>query len=508
MKFEISANPLEQISSDGALVFAYQEKKAKSENKTYIPLESFMGLDKILGGQIKKVCDLEQFTGKRGEVLKIIPSDKLLTSRIIVVGLGMEEEFVVNDLRRAIGKAASQLKNIVSSISLSLPKELGIKSDISELTSAIGEGFILGSYEFNAYKKQQKNNKNLENIIISENNLSTQKNIYQAIKHAEIVSKATILARNLINEQASIATPSYLADVALDIAKSCPQVKVKIYDREDLDKIGMNGLLGFARASDTQPKFIHLEYQPDKNESKKKIALIGKGITFDSGGINIKPSQFMTDMKCDMSGAAAVLGIFSVIADIKPNSTVMGLIAATPNLISGNSILPGDVVRAYNKKTIEIIDTDAEGRVTLADSLSYAVEKGATEIIDLATLTGACLVALGTDIAALFSNNRDLAEKVKRYAYESGEKVWELPLEQEYKELNKSDIADVANLATSRYGGSITAALFLEEFVDNKPWVHLDIAGPAFMSKATDLAPKGGTGFFVRTLLNFLNKEG
>jgi leucyl aminopeptidase len=209
-------------------------------------------------------------------------------------------------------------------------------------------------------------------------------------------------------------------------------------------------------------------------------------------------------MKMDMAGAAAVLGVFSVISELRPKMTVMGLIAATPNMVSGKSTVPGDVVTALNGKTIEILNTDAEGRVTLADSLSYAVKKGATKIIDLATLTGAAEVALGTDITALFTNNRKLEEEIKGASSKAGEKVWSLPLEKTYKEMNKSDIADIANIPSSRYGGAITAALFLEEFVNAKPWAHLDIAGPAFAEKDFALGSKGGTGFGVRTLLNLL----
>jgi leucyl aminopeptidase len=206
-----------------------------------------------------------------------------------------------------------------------------------------------------------------------------------------------------------------------------------------------------------------------------------------------------------MSGAAIVLAVFSVITSIKPDFPVIGLIAATPNLISGKSLLPGDVVKAMNGKTIEILNTDAEGRVTLADSLSYAVKQGAARIIDFATLTGAVMGALGTEITGLFTNNRQLAEDIKKAALDAGEKVWELPLEKEYKELNKSDVADIANIPSARYGGAITAALFLEEFVDGKPWAHLDIAGSAFASKPGDLWPKGGTGHGVRTVLNLLS---
>ena len=266
----------------------------------------------------------------------------------------------------------------------------------------------------------------------------------------------------------------------------------------------MNAFLGVARASGTPPKFIHLEYTPTKKSGKEKLAIVGKGITFDSGGINVKPGDYMKDMKMDMSGAAVVLGVFSVISEIKPDFPVMGLIAATPNFISGNSLVPGDVVKAMNGKTIEVLNTDAEGRVTMADSLSYAVEKKATTIIDIATLTGAVMIALGPDITGLFSNDDGLKHKILDAAQEAGEKMWELPLDEDYKEMNESDVADIANIPNSIFGGTLTAALFLQEFVGEAKWAHLDIAGSAFITKPSDISQKGATGHGVRTILNYL----
>jgi leucyl aminopeptidase len=310
-----------------------------------------------------------------------------------------------------------------------------------------------------------------------------------------------------VNEQAAVATPTFLAQVGRDIAKSSPDITLQVIDKAEAKKLGMEAFLGIARAADTPPKFIFLSYTPRGKKATRKLALVGKGITFDSGGMNVKPGDHMSDMKMDMSGAAAVLGVFSVIAKLKPAFPVIGLIAATPNLISGSSIVPGDVVRAMNGKTIEILNTDAEGRVTMADSLSFAVREGATEIIDFATLTGACVVALGEEIAGLFSTNQELTEKVKAAAFDAGEKVWEMPMERDYKKQNKSEIADIANIPNTRYGGAITAGLFLSEFVGDTPFVHLDIAGPAFTHKGTDVSPKGGTGFGVRTILNLLSEK-
>lgn len=501
MTFEFSANSLNRISSDALIVFVFQNEKGKSPKFT--PLSDFKNLDKELSGSLTKAAQTSKFEGKRGEMFNFFPQTGVLASWIVVVGLGKKNELVANDLRLAMGCFAKAMKKTIDSVALSLPLETETSFSALMTTQLIGEGLYLGSYEFNKYQtKEEKIDKKLSTIIISKPNA---KGVKEGIEKAKFYAQATILARDLVNEQSSVATPTFLADLALSIAKKDKNITCKVYNKAEAEKLGMGAFLGIAKASATPPKFIHLEYKPEKVKNKEKLAIVGKGITFDSGGINVKTGSGMQDMKMDMSGAAIVLAVFSVISAIKPDFPVIGLIAATPNLISGTSLVPGDVVRAMNGKTIEILDTDAEGRVTMADSLSYAVKEGASKIIDFATLTGACMVALGQDITGLFSNNHALAEEVKKAAFEAGEKMWELPLEKEYKDMNKSEVADIANIPNSRYGGAITAALFLQEFVDGKPWVHMDIAGPAFASKANDLGPKGGTGYGVRTVLNFLS---
>lgn len=506
MKFEVSTNSLDQISSDAAIVFALQAEGDKKKTQKYVPLSSFVELDKILNGQLAKAMQLEQFTGKRGEVVSIIPATPVVPSRVFVIGLGKKDGFVADDLRRAVGSFAKKMKRKIDSISFTLPKGNEVALTPEDATYTIAEGLLLGGYDFSKYKSKGTEDHVLTVGIVSAASEVVKRSAEKGIKKAELYAQATILARDLVNEEAATATPSYLAQLAKDIAKAHPEIVCKVYGREQVEKMGMHAFLGVARAADTEPQFIHLTYLPAGRQvhHKRKLAIVGKGITFDSGGINVKPGDHMQDMKMDMSGAAAVLGVFSVIVRIKPDFPVTGLIAATPNLISGKSIVPGDIVKALNGKTIEILNTDAEGRVTMADSLSYAVKEKATEIIDLATLTGACVVALGTDVAGLMSNNRELAERVKAAAFDAGEKVWELPLEKDYKTMNKSEVADIANIPNSRYGGTITAGLFLEEFVDNTPWVHVDIAGPAFVERDSDIGPKGGSGFGVRTLLNLL----
>lgn len=501
MKFEISDNSLDKISSDGLIIFVYQGAGKKSK---YLPLESFKKIDKVLNNQLTNICNLEGFLGKRGEVLTVIPAKKMLYSRVYVVGLGKKSVFILDDLRRAVGNLTKKVRNKLDSLSFSVPLE--INNNLFNVTKVICEGLLLGNYEFAKYKKEEVRDHVLSEVIISKP--TDKKTVLRALEQARLYSEATILARDLINEPGSVATPTVLASIARDIAKKDQNIKCTILEKAQVEKMGMGAFLAVARGSDTSPKFIHLEYKP-KRSVKRKMAIIGKGITFDSGGYDIKPGTSMVTMKIDMSGAAAVLGIFSVISKIQPNFNVMGIIAATPNLINGSAFLPDDIVKSYNGKTVEIISTDAEGRLALADCITYAVKQGATEIIDLATLTGACEVALGTDITGLFSNNSDLAKMVKASAFNEGEKVWELPLEKDYVKLSESSIADMTNVANTRYGGAITAALFLEEFVENKPWVHMDIAGPAFLKNGSDICTKGGSGFGVRTMLNLLkeNKE-
>lgn len=505
MKFEFSDNSLDTISSDVAVVFAVSDDKAKKPS--YMPLAGFSSLNKAINGQLEKVAKNEKFIGKRGEMFSLYPKKDILPTKIIVIGLGNLSEFVADDLRRVMGSLSGRLHKQIDSLSIILPtdKVLGLDGELA--MQAIAEGLLLGSYEFGKYKKEDKDARELSAVILAETKKTDKAKLLLVANRATAYYQATKLARDLVNEQAAVATPTFLANIAKDIAKASPEVAVKIFDKSQLEKLGMEAFLGIARAADTPPKFIFLSYTPRGKKSKRKLAIVGKGITFDSGGINVKPGDHMQEMKMDMSGAAAVLGVFSVIAELKPAFPVMGLIAATPNLVSGTSIVPGDVVRAMNGKTIEVLNTDAEGRVTMADSLSLAVKEGATEIIDLATLTGACVVALGDEIAGLFPNNRDLTEKVKAAAFDAGEKVWEMPMDRDYKKMNKSEVADVANIPNSRYGGAITAGLFLEEFVDNTPFVHMDIAGPAFTTRGTDIGPKGGTGFGVRTLLNLITEK-
>jgi leucyl aminopeptidase len=312
--------------------------------------------------------------------------------------------------------------------------------------------------------------------------------------------RGTSFARDLVNEPASAKTPPRIAGIARGLAGR--GVSVKVFDAKACARMGMGAFLAVAQGSAEPARMIRLDYRPKR--ARGTVAIVGKCITFDSGGLNLKPTEAIRWMKDDMSGAAAVLGLFRVIRELRPAVRVVGLLAAAENMPGGRAYRPGDVLRAMNGRTIEVDNTDAEGRLTLADMLTYASREKPDAILDLATLTGACVIALGLSMTGLFTDFEALAAEIGRCAARTGEKVWRLPLEPDYRELNKSAVADIRN-AGGRWGGAITAGLFLQQFVDPKiPWAHLDIAGPAFADKVRPYTPAGGTGVMVRTLAEFL----
>lgn len=493
MNFEIGKNLLDKTSADVALVFAFESKKS------YKLTPAVDVLDLALKKSITNGLDFENFAGKDAEVFSTFTNNVIVPKKIAVVGLGKKEELTPHKLRQTVAKFARSLNKKVNSVSVALLDD--VKISHPEQVQMIAEGFLTGSYRFSEYLKKEKTERELEAVIFTGVAAKEKKETEERFAFVQMVYGAVKLARDLINEPGMKVTPEVLSKQARDIAKSSPQISVQVYNRAQCEKMGMGAFLGVARGSEQEPQFVHLTYKPKSTRNKRKLAIVGKAITFDTGGLSLKPSKYMVNMKLDMSGAAAILGLFSIITKLQPEFEVMGIFAATPNVISANAYTPDDVLRAMNGKTIEIINTDAEGRVTLADSLSYAVKQGATEIVDLATLTGAMIMALGEDYTGLFGNNEKFKQEILAAYKKSGEKVWEMPLPQEYKQHNKSEIADVANLASNMWGGAITAALFLEEFVDETPWVHLDIAGPAFAEHNNELSPKGGTGHGVSTLV-------
>ncbi|MDO8451522.1 MAG: leucyl aminopeptidase [bacterium] len=464
--------------------------------------KEFLDLDRAIGGILTSVVDAEGFEPEHGKTLLLHTHGKIPARRILLVGLGDSKELTVYLWQTAlatIGRAAQDVR--ASTLAISVPGD-GLPFEPATAFQAAVEGIFLGTYTFKKHKKPVRTDSQIVQTVF----LTSAPRLDAAsrgVTRGEHIAKAVMFARDLVNEPPSVTTPTHLAHVAQSIAKGKKEFSCEVVGVSEIKKFGMGGLLGIARGSDEEPRFIKLVY---KGGGRKTIVLVGKGITFDTGGLSLKPSSGMETMKLDMAGAAAVFGVFHALTMLTPKVNVVGLVAATENMPSGRAIKPGDIVRAMNGKTIEILNTDAEGRVILADALSYAVEKVKPDvIIDLATLTGACMVALGEEVTGLFSNNPELSSALKQSGEGTGERVWELPLVKEYQDSLKSTVADLKNITGGKYGGAITAALFLREFVpDSVPWAHLDIAGPAFAEKDTPLTPKGGTGFGVRMLLEYL----
>ncbi|MBL7662486.1 leucyl aminopeptidase [bacterium] len=389
-----------------------------------------------------------------------------------------------------------------------------VKGSISsQILQAIAEGLALGAYEFNQYRKATDKTKASLQVIIFGLNLSPAES-RKVLDSARAISEATCFARDLVNLGPSDLVPADLVTHAKKIARASKgRVKVKIYDRRGLERLGAGGILGVGKGSDYPPYLIHLHYKGKtsaKKTKKKTIALVGKGVTFDSGGYSIKPAKSMEDMKCDMSGAAAVLGTMSYLTSLSGKEVlehdVHVIVPTVENMLNGKSVKPGDVLKALNGKTMEVLNTDAEGRLILADALAYSERLKPDVVIDLATLTGACIVALGSDITGLFSTDEKLAHTLKDLGAKSGELFWELPIaSDQYRGNISSLIADIKNTGDGG-PGAIIGALFLKEFVPpDVDWAHLDIAGPAFVTKESDYIKKGGTGFGVRTLIAYLH---
>jgi leucyl aminopeptidase len=461
--------------------------------------------DKALGGLLTAVAAEENFGGKVGESFELHTHGKLPANRVIVFGLGEKKEWNAETLRRVAGKAVA-CANRIEAANISC-QFMGYGLDPAAAAHAFTEGALLADYKYLAFKpaeaKRLKKRK-VATFAIVESDAPLVRAAEKGIGMGELFARATVYARDLVNEPGNSMTPSHLREHAERLAKNDKNVKLKVLDRAACEKLGMGAFLAVAKGSDEPPYFLHLTYAPAK--SKRKIAIVGKGVTFDSGGLSLKPTWAMLTMKSDMAGAAAVLGLFSVLSDLEPDAEVHGLVAACENMPSGKAMRVDDIVTAMNGKTIEITNTDAEGRLTLADALAYAEKKIKPDcILDLATLTGSTLAALGTDIAALVANDDKLAKQIENAAAEADEPVCRFPLYEDYLNLMKVEHADLRNSDSGRWGDAITSSLFLNEFVGETPWAHMDLGGPAFAGKeTTSYIPKGGTGFGVRTMLNWL----
>ncbi len=461
--------------------------------------------DKALEGAISSLISQGEIKGKFGEVGIIHTLGKLPARIVAVAGLGKRQDFNLDRVRGVAGEFCRALRKLNCRKIATIVHGAGTAGMAPEICAeAIVEGGLLGSYTFTKYKKPEY--EDIQELLIVVREKEDISALEEAVAKGKIVASATNLARDMVNEPANYMTPTQMAEIAKDIASKY-DLELKVFDRQDMEAMGMGALLGVAKGSNQPPKLIVLSYKGDE-KSGKTLGLLGKGITFDSGGISLKPSEGLEEMKGDMAGAAVAMMALAGIAQLKPKINVTAVVPATENLPSGTALKPGDVLKAMNGKTIEVISTDAEGRLILADALCYAVKQGLSPLIDLATLTGACRVALGTLYSGLFGNDQDLVNKVLKAAQKTGERMWQMPMPEEYKEQIKSEIANIKNVG-NRYGGAITAALFLAEFVDSTPWVHIDIAGTALASKDSGYLVKGATGVGVRTLIELaLNEAG
>lgn len=501
MEYLTSAKSITQVKTELLIVRLFEgEKKLGPQVRE---------LDKALDGLLSKILASKDFEGKLGSTFLLVPPIKTSFQRLLLVGLGKKSEYTLENLRIAVAAAATTIQKYkIKTVAFLLTRTLPKGSEAEETISALVESLLLSTYRFTAYKNLLTEEKipEIQTIELLLNNPRHKIRVQKGVEKGLILGRAVNFVRDLGNHPGNVATPAHLADHALRLGRELKNVKVQILNRGEIEKEKMGGLLAVSRGSDEEPKFIILEYKT--RALAPTIGLVGKGITFDSGGISIKPSDKMEEMKFDMAGAATVMGIVKAAAELKLPVNLVGLIPATENLPSGRAIKPGDVIRSRSGKTIEVINTDAEGRLILADALDYVKKYKPTLVLDFATLTGAIVVALGDDLIGAFTNTQSLLPKLQAAAKITGEKIWPMPLYKDYEQFIKSEVADLRNIGTQRFGDSINAALFLQNFVDY-PWIHLDIAGVAWATREKPGSfGKGATGAGVRLAVEFLKRWG
>lgn len=461
-------------------------------------------VDALTDGAYMRSVRSHEFSGRKGQTLLLHCGSQSQVERILCVGLGKENNFTLSVLRQSSSELAMFLASRkLAGFTISLPQLLAKKMDPVESAQCVAEGILLADYRYNDYrpKKDSQSIVNLEKITLLVAGQSEVSGVKKAVSAAEGICSGVCFARDLINAPGNLKSPEYLAQQAVSMAEQ-NGIKAKLLDRRELERQGFGAMLGVAQGSERPPYLIVLEYQGG-DRMQKPIALVGKGVVFDAGGISLKPAEKMDEMKMDMGGAAAVLGTMFAAAQLKLPVNLVAVIPAVENMPSGTAIRPGDILTSLSGKTIEVLNTDAEGRLILADALTYVERFHPRVVIDLATLTGACIIALGNQAAAVLGNHDGLIRQLLKAGDRSGERLWQLPLWDDYSEQIKSDFADVKNTG-GRPAGTITAAAFLRKFADEYTWAHLDIAGMAWQERGKAGQPKGGTGFGVRMLIEYL----
>ncbi len=443
---------------------------------------------------------LKDMDGKLGR-LNIIPvPEKKFVQRILLAGLGKKESLTKDTIRLVSGKIAQKARELkLKEFSIITPPSF-VTDQISSVTQIV-EGSKMALYKFDKFKVEKVDNSLDLTIIVSKSN-----KVSQAIKTAIIIADGTIFAKSIANLPPNECTPSTLANFAKIISKK-NKMKCNIFSKPELKKRGFGGITAVGQGSKNEPKLIVLEHNRGPS-NEKPIVLVGKAVTFDTGGISLKPGEKMDEMKFDKCGGCTVLGIMKAVSELKLPINVVGIVPSVENMPSGESYRPGDIIKLFSGKTAEILNTDAEGRLILADALSYGEKHYSPKaIIDFATLTGACIIALGTNVSAIISNNEKLTKKINESSKRTMEQVWELPLNQDYMDMIKSEVADMKNIGIGRAAGTITAAAFLRNAIEDTPWIHIDIAGVAWTqisTKEKSYNPKGATGFGVRLILDYL----
>jgi leucyl aminopeptidase len=485
LSFFFSPDPVEELDADLLAV-------PIGAGRTFGPGAS--AVDAALDGDLVEFMEEADFEGKPGQVLPVPTRGRLNAAAAVLIGVGALDQLTADGLRRAaaaVARRATKVASVATTL-VDLADAAGI--DRAAAAQAVAEGFVLGSYQFLKYKREEQASE-LEDVVLAGRGTGR---LQAAIERGSVVAEAVTWARDMVNEPSGAKSPAAFADAARKLLRN-KSVSIKVLSGPQLEAEGLGGVVGVGQGSANAPRFVKVTYSPARPQGT--LAFVGKGVVFDSGGLSLKTSSGMETMKTDMSGAAAVLAAMSVLDEVGAKAKVVAYVPMVENMPSGTAIRPGDVLKIRNGKTVEVLNTDAEGRLILADALSLASEDAPDAIIDLATLTGACMVALGDKIAGLMSNDESWNDQVRQAANATGESVWPLPLPKEYRKLLDSEVADLRNISSGSYGGALTAGLFLSEFVDGIPWAHVDIAGPARAGSDDGYVVKGGTGFGVRTLV-------
>ncbi|HMA15658.1 MAG: leucyl aminopeptidase [Bacteroidota bacterium] len=486
------------VPSSGALVVGVQEGKKLSP--------SAASLDKQTDGALERALAAGRFSGKKGELLEIVAPARLANSRILLVGIGEPGKLTEKDLEDIGGGAAARLLSCGESKAAFLVDKLRSGKSAPERAAHYAYGALLRSYRFDKYKTKEKPEKKpkLKEIKVMVEDAATAKRLFHKL---EKVAEGVFLTRNLVSEPANVLFPRSLAAEARKLEKLGAEVTV--LGEKEMRKLGMGALLGVAQGSEQEPQLLVMRWDGAGAKGGAPLAFVGKGVTFDTGGISLKPAAGMEDMKWDMGGAGAVVGLMHALAARKAKVNAVGVCGLVENMPSGSAQRPGDIVKTMSGQTVEVLNTDAEGRLVLCDALWYTQENFKPKlIVDLATLTGAIIISLGHEHAGLFSNDDKLSEQLSDAGKAVGERLWRMPLGPDYDKAIDCDVADMKNISGARAGGSITAAQFLQRFIkDGTPWAHLDIAGVAWNTKDKPTVPKGGSGFGVRLLDAFVSEH-